>query len=241
VLKLDPAETALFLDFDGTLAPIVARPEMAAMAPVTRKALRAAQAACGGAVALVSGRSLADLERLSAPLGLPLAGSHGLERKDASGRVHGFEATENPMVAAALEAYAGRHDLLLERKPAGLALHFRNRPELEAEARALAAEIAEGHGLRIIQGHMVSELTQAGVNKGTAVAAFMAEPPFAGRRPVAVGDDTTDEDAIAAAQDLGGTGVRIGGTDSYAAVRFDTIDDFLAWFHTWALEEGSRA
>ena len=235
-MHLDVDRTAFFLDFDGTLAPIVERPDAARLAPPTRAALSRLAARAKGALAVISGRGLDDLDALLAPLRLPASGSHGAERRDAAGRLH-----RRPGAAAALSdirprftAFAARYDLLLEDKPAGLALHFRARPELEHEARTLADALADEAALRVVHGHMVAELVPRGTDKGAALRAFMAEPPFAGRLPLAVGDDVTDEDAIVAAQAMGGFGARIGTSETAAQHRFETIDHFLDWLHAQA-------
>jgi len=192
----------------------------------------------GGALAIVSGRPLAEIDHFLAPLTLPGAGSHGVERRDAGGAM--LPVADNAALGAAtadLRAYATAHDLLLEEKRGGSALHFRDAPDREAEARALADDLAGASDtLRAIHGHMVAELSFAGLDKGSAVGAFMAEPPFAGRIPVAIGDDTTDEDAFRAAQAQGGIGIRIGGTATVARARFADIDAF----HDWLTQTAAR-
>lgn len=239
LIELDPKETALFIDFDGTLTPIVARPELARPAPETLRLLSRLAERHDGAVAVLSGRRLADLDELLAPLRLPAAGSHGVERRDAGGRAHleaPDEAAFRPLYET-LAAFARRERLLLEPKPGGAALHFRSRPELETECRALADRLVDGRDdLRVIHGSMVAEIAPARGDKGTALSAFMTEPPFLGRTPVAVGDDTTDEDAFAAAQELGGVGIRIGFGPSGARCRLPDIDAFLAWLRASTAE-----
>ncbi|GMG82047.1 trehalose-phosphatase [Paralimibaculum aggregatum] len=231
-LRPDWDRTALFLDFDGTLAPIVDRPEDAAMAPATRAAVAAIRARTGGAVALISGRALADLDARTAPLALPAAGSHGAEfRSPGSGAetAAGAAARLAP-AAAAIAALAGAEGLLMERKPGSVTLHYRSRPALGGAVRALVERLAaEGAGLRALHGLMVSEVALAGIDKGTALRSFMAAPPFAGRSPIAAGDDTTDEDAFRAARALGGTGIKIGPGPTAASHRAPGIAAFLDW------------
>lgn len=231
---IDISAAALFLDFDGTLAPIVALPDMATLAPETRAALMRLSELAGGAVAIVSGRALDDLDTRLAPAVLPAAGSHGAERRDAAGQLHatGAGSASLERAAAGLAEFAAEHGLVLEHKPGSVALHYRSHPEIAPAAReAVEAAVGGDPALRAIHGHMVAEAALAEVNKGAAVRAFMTEPPFRGRVAVAVGDDTTDEDAIATAQDLGGIGVRIGPGPTAARIRLPSIGAFLDWLH----------
>ena len=232
--RLDWRRHALFLDFDGTLAPIVPRPEDAAASAETRRAVETIMARTGGAVALLSGRDLTDLDARIAPLKPPAAGSHGVVRRDAAGRLRRDEASGEELAEATarVEDFARRHGLLVERKAGAVTVHYRAQPDAAAASRALADEIvAATQGLRAIHGNMVSEIAVLAANKGHALDAFMAEPPFAGRIPVMAGDDTTDEDAFRAAQRHGGIGLKIGAGPTAATHRAATIDDFLAWLH----------
>jgi len=238
---IDPAGAAFFLDFDGVLAPIAPTPDAAGMAPRTRAALARLAAGASGAVAVVSGRALADLAAKIADLPVSLAGSHGLERRGPGGAhaspVLGATATE---ALAEVAAFAAEQGLLFERKPAGGALHYRSRPELEAACLARVEAAAEAGGLRLVRGHMVAEATAAVADKGTAIRSFMAEAPFSGRRPVAIGDDVTDEDAFRAATDMGGVAIKIGGGATAATHRAADIDVFLNWFEDLTAGERPR-
>lgn len=228
------SDAAFFLDFDGTLVRIADRPDQVELTDDVAALLHALIEATDGAVALVSGRGLDEIDALIAPLHLPVAGSHGIERRRADGTMAAAAARHDGLAAAidALDDYARANGLLLERKTGGAALHFRSHPGLEIASRALADDLANGtDGVRVIHGHMVAELSLAGLDKGAALLAFMAESPFLGRIPVAVGDDTTDEDAIRAAQETGGIGIRIGDAPSQALVRLTDIDSFHHWLH----------
>ncbi len=238
---IDMATAAFFLDFDGTLAPIESRPDLVVLPDAIRDTLGRLQKSAAGAVAVLSGRDLGDLDRMLAPLSLPAAGSHGLVRRDAGGRLDDA-AAESPEMASALRRFsdfASEHQLLLELKRGGASLHYRSEPALAASCLALATEIEAMHGgLRVIRGHMVVEITIRGRDKGHALTAFMAEPPFHGRVPVAVGDDTTDEDAFAAAHELGGVSIRIGPGATRARHRMPDIVAFHAWLHGLATQAG---
>ncbi len=228
---LDPA-LALFLDLDGTLAPIAARPQDVCLDDSHRDLLRRLSEHQGGRLAILSGRTIADIDRILGGVIVPVAGVHGLERRGADGRVQ--RAEPSPGLATArsvLRAYVQeRPELLLEDKGLSLGLHYRAAPQLGAESRNLADRLAQAHDLTLQPGDMVVELRTPGADKGDALAAFMAEPPFAGAIPVFVGDDLTDENAFTAARALGGTGVLVGsGRPTSAQSRLADVGAVFAW------------
>lgn len=239
------SDWALFLDFDGTLVEIAPAPSAVRLSPRLRPMLEALATRLDGAVALVSGRPLAELDRLLAPLVLPAAGLHGLERRRADGRI-----LRSPAPQAALDAARARlaafvaetPGVLLEDKGLTLALHFRSAPERAAACRRAAADaLAAAQGaLRLLEGKMVFELRPEGGDKGEAVAAFLAEPPFAGRKPVFAGDDVTDEDAFAIVTERGGIAVRVGdGAPSRARYRVPSVEALLDWLAALAGEDAA--
>jgi trehalose 6-phosphate phosphatase len=212
-LRVD--EIALFLDVDGTLLEIEQEPGDVHVPERLCRILARLSEATGGALALVSGRSLGQLDRLFSPLRLCAAGLHGLERRNLATGVVRTEPDPAafPPARAKLERFANDHaGVLLEDKGLTLALHYRNAPELEQEAKTLAQAVAAASGgaLVLLEGKKVLELMPPGCDKGAAIAAFMAEPPFRGRRPVFAGDDVTDEAGFAAINRLGGISIRIG-------------------------------
>lgn len=213
---------ALFLDVDGTLLEIMRHPDDVLAAPRLKQLLAAASRSLGGALALVSGRTIASLDRIFSPLALPAAGLHGLERRDADGRVH-YPVGYADRIAAArselMDFVQSEPGLLLEDKGAALALHYRNAPSMEDECRRRIAMAlrAAGEDFHVQKGKMVLELKPSGHDKGTAVQAFMAEAPFRGRQPVFIGDDVTDEDGFRAVNALGGISIRVGASDGSAA------------------------
>lgn len=226
---------ALFLDIDGTLLEIAPTPDAVVVPAALRNTLRLAAEREGGALALVSGRSLAAIDRLFSPLVLPAAGLHGAERRDAEGRVT-RPSVDRRTLDGAREALAGlvnRHaGLLLEDKGPCLALHFRAAPQSEADVHAQMIEIARGLGdsFALRKGKYVFELAPSGASKRSAVEAFMREAPFAGRVPVFIGDDITDEDGFAAANALGGCSVRVGSpAATQARHSFATPSAVVAW------------
>jgi trehalose 6-phosphate phosphatase len=236
--ELRAGDIALFLDVDGTLLEIAHEPGAVKVPARLRRILERLQSATGGALALVSGRSLEQLDRLFFPLRLSAAGLHGLERRNL-----GLKTERAAPDLAALErararlaAFAAAHKgVLLEDKGLTLALHYRKAPELaDAAAATAAAAVAESRGgLVLLHGKMVCELKPPGVDKGRAIAAFLEEPPFAGRLPVFAGDDVTDEPGFVTINEWGGVSIRIGGGSPTAAA-FGCPN--VPALHTWLLD-----
>ena len=227
---------ALFLDIDGTLLEIAAAPRSVSVSGELRERLRALFLAAGGALALVSGRAIADIDGLFAPLTLPAAGLHGFERRTVSGAY----CRRSPPSPAALEAareamlhLARRHPgLFVEDKQFALALHYRGAPQLEdtvLEAmKGIAANVVED--LELQRGKMVVELRPAGTTKAEALAAFLAEAPFAGRLPIFIGDDLTDEPAFELVNSLQGISVVVSpARPSAARKRLPDVTAVQAW------------
>lgn len=213
------ARPALFLDLDGVLAPLAETPEAVVPDPRRTRVLREAAERFEGRVAIISGRTIAEIDRISdAALGAA-SGVHGLERRRADGSLHRMEAASGVRTAiAAFEAFAReRPGVIVEDKAVSAGLHFRQARQAGEEAMALARRVAEDTGLVMQPGNLVVELKTPGTDKGTAVAAFMAEAPFAGAVPIMLGDDLTDEHGFRAAADLGGFGVLVGPPRATAA------------------------
>jgi len=227
-MQLAPRETAavpavplpttawcLFLDVDGTLLELADHPGAVSVDPSLKELLTRLRKAANGAVALVSGRTLSDLDRLFEGLELPLAGLHGCERRDARGALHVAPVALEQLaeVRAGLNRLVARHaGLFLEDKGAGLALHFLKARELEHELRAevalLAAPLVPKFAL--LDGHAVIEIKPAAHTKDSAVSAFMEEDPFRGRRPIFIGDDQTDYGGFAAVRRFDGLAIAVG-------------------------------
>lgn len=228
---ISPRDCAFYLDLDGTLAEIVARPEQAVISEDMRTLIYRLVAQTDGAVAIVSGRSLADVDRMLHPLSLPSAGSHGQQLRGA-GSVTQVEAGEgiDTTTAQKITQFATRAGLLAEHKPGSVALHYRDAPMRETESRALIdGLVANDDRYRAVHGKMVSELAQRDCDKGTAIAAFASVAPFAGKVPVMVGDDVTDEDGFRSAQALGGFGIKIGEGQTGARHRLRSIAALSGW------------
>jgi trehalose 6-phosphate phosphatase len=214
-LHLNGDNWAFFLDVDGTLIDIAPTPASARATPETIGLLERLNLRFGGAVALVSGRPIAGIDQIFDPLKLAAAGLHGIERRNSHGKFI-RSAVRHQAIDEARAALTGiEHGLpgvLVEDKGDTIAIHYRLAPQYEEAVMTEARKIvlrAEG-GLELLPGKMLAELRPPGPNKGNAVADFMAEPPFEGRKPIFIGDDTTDEDGFSAVNKLGGYSIRIG-------------------------------
>ena len=234
---LDP-RSALFLDVDGTLLEIAPRPELVQVPDGLPSLMVRLSAEREGALALISGRPLAQLDRLFQPWQGAAAGLHGLQRRRADGIldcvVDGASASALDRLRPKLAALAADGTgLILEDKGGTLALHYRAAPQREAEIRAVVEALHRETAsvLRLITGKMVVEFQPRSADKGRAIAAFLAEPPFVGRRPIFVGDDTTDEDGFAEICRRGGLAVRVAPLDGATAAnyRLPTVEAVLAW------------
>ena len=229
---LDPRAHALFLDLDGTLAPIVSRPDAVTGDSQLTGLLAELVRAFKGRVALLSGRTVADVDRITGGVVPCIGGVHGLERRGGDGLTQRAETPAALAEAkAAYEDFAqGRAGVLVEDKGLGLGLHFRNAPEHGPEAVRLAQQLARRLELEHQPGSMVEELRAPGGGKDSALAAFMAEAPFAGTKPVAIGDDLTDEAMFTAALRGGGFGVVVGPrTPTAASWRLADVEATRAW------------
>lgn len=227
---------ALFLDLDGTLLEYAPQPRAVTADAPLLSLLETLSRRCDGAVAFVSGRSIDTLDQLFAPLRLPASGLHGFERRDARGArtQHAPPSAQTLADARQQLAHLAQRDpgLRLEDKRFALALHFRQAPQLEAEiieaARAVAARL-DG-GLELVFGPKVVELSPRGVSKASAIAEFMAEEPFAGRRPLFVGDDASDEPAFEWVNGAGGISVVVNPSGPTAATtRLRSVREVRTW------------
>jgi trehalose 6-phosphate phosphatase len=229
-----PAEIgwAYFLDVDGTLLDLAETPGGIHVDAGLLDLIGRLYRASNGAVALVSGRALSDLDEHLGMLRLPMAGQHGLERRDAGGRlwIHAPPPEAKCSIKAALVPVLERHpDLLLEDKGLTLALHYRRAPNLAAYAHRLMTQLAIGAGLELQKGKRVAELKPAGIDKGTAIAEYLAEPPFHGRRPVFIGDDANDEHGFAEINRSDGISIKVGPGRSCGRYRLANVAAVRHW------------
>lgn len=223
---------SVFLDFDGTLVEIADHPQDVMVTPELPSMLGTLSQRLEGRLAIVSGRSLAVLDRLLGGVPVAMAGSHGGEfRPTGAVQAEALAAPLPKAVCTALEAYAhASGGLVFEAKPFSAAVHYRDRPEIGPALHDYAAQIGAEHGLKVKHGKMVVELSMPGSDKGNAVNHFMRLAPFAGTRPLFVGDDVTDEDAFNAVRRFDGGGILVGRMRPTEALwRLDTV----AAVHEW--------
>jgi trehalose 6-phosphate phosphatase len=238
----DLRQVAILLDVDGTIVDFAPTPREVFVSGKLRQTLQRLLERTGGALALVSGRPAKELDLLFAPLLLPVVGGHGAEiRTRATGAVR--RAGARPLrrelrrrLATLAAAGAG---IILEDKDYSLAIHYRLVPEKEAVIRESVLEICEKHApasVEVLPGKFVFEVKSVGFDKGTGVRELMGHPPFKGRRPVFIGDDTTDEAAFAVIPEFNGFAASVGRRIAGVAECFETPHDVRIW-----LEQISQA
>ena len=236
---------ALFLDFDGTLVDFAPTPDRVRPDPDLVPTLGRAAEALGRALAVVTGRRIVEIDRWLGASVAAVAGGHGIERRDAEGRTTNAANPPPPgdleRARARLAAVADAHEgVYLEDKGYGLVLHFRAAPERREEC-VQALNALANPAFEVLQGAAVAELRACGVHKGTAIAAFMDEAPFAGRTPVFVGDDVTDEDGFRAVNAMGGISILAGPERrSSARHRLPDVASVLAWLRRFPARAASE-
>ena len=241
------SDIALFLDVDGTLLEIAATPASVRVPAALRNTLHLAAKRENGALALISGRTIDELDRLFAPHVYPAAGLHGTEMRDSRGvltqpfvDISQLDKARDVLIELVTH-YPG---LLLEDKGSALAVHFRQAPQHERATMVVMVELADQLREKFVlrDGKCVLELTPRGFSKRSAIESFMREPPFAGRTPVFIGDDVTDEDGFEAVNALGGYSVRVGDLAATAAkFRFSSVSTVIAWLRERNLSRPAKA
>lgn len=235
---------ALFLDVDGTLIDIAPTPDAVVVPPELPGMLTELHTALGGALALVTGRSIETADRLLLPARLPIGGIHGAEVRLPDGTIYGRAENEAlDRIIDHLKAFAQtRPGLLIEDKGRAVAVHYRLAPELGEEVEQHVRSLVEGEGdagsdsgeLKIQLGKMVVEIRPGGSDKGRAMELFLDQPQFAGRLPVMIGDDWTDEAAFRVANSRGGRSIRVG-RDERPTEALERLQDPAAVLH-WLAE-----
>lgn len=206
------AGASLFLDFDGTLVELEDRPDLVHADDALIALTRQLGEALDGRLAIVTGRASGHILDLFGEVAFAIGGSHGVEFRWPDGRTATPDVPATlPDVIAELHRFAEGHDgVVVETKPFGAGLHYRMAPHIEDDARAIAGELAQAHGLHLQPGKMMVELRAATGDKGAAIQRLMAEAPFAGTCPVFLGDDVTDEDGFRAVAAMEGAGILVG-------------------------------
>lgn len=237
------SDWAVFLDVDGTLLEIAAKPGAVIVSRHLKQLLDRLYRRLNGALALISGRTLSDLDQLFSSLELPAAGQHGAERRDSHGQIHrdrGVHARMDRIGRRVREIAAAHPGAELEDKGMTMALHYRHAPEAEAEILSALERYAARAGLELLPGKMVVELKSPLYDKGKAIAAFMNEAAFSGRTAVFAGDDVTDETGFKMINRAGGHSIRVGGGLTQAKWRLDRPEDVLKWLATGTREAHGR-
>jgi trehalose 6-phosphate phosphatase len=229
-----PATAALYLDFDGTLADFALHPDEVVVSEPLPQLLLALRERLAGAVALVTGRRLAAVDAMIAPARLPGAGLHGAEWRLASGAgtrmaPEADTGAAAPLAEALRARFADDERIHVEDKDAAVSLHYRRAPERAADCIAALRELADPGRFDVLLGSRVVEARPRGADKGAALVELSRHAPFAGRTPVFVGDDVTDEDGFLAAEKLGGFGVKVGAGPTAARYRIGEV----AHVHEW--------
>lgn len=224
---------AFFFDMDGTLAPIVDLPRDARVPDVTLEILQRLVKACSGALAIVSGRPLAEIDDLLSPWAPPAAGLHGAQWRGPDGVEGHLRVDEDAVadMARSIEPLMNLHPgLLLEQKGLSLAVHYRSVPDCAELVRGTMEQVAQGHKDFVLQpGKMVVEIKPRSASKARAIEQFMQQSPFKGRRPVFVGDDLTDEPGFDVVNALGGISIKIGGGPTSAHWRLADPSSLSRW------------
>jgi trehalose 6-phosphate phosphatase len=228
-------DCALFLDVDGTLVGDAPKPDDVRVDEALLRLLPRVSAHLGNALALISGRSIGGVDQLFPNLRLPMSGQHGSERRAADGSIH-LNAPDPVSFASMrqlLQVLSDRHPgLFLEDKGNTLALHYRDVPQLAAHVhRVVRSSVRDvgGNKFDLQPGKRMVEVKPGSRNKGTAIAEFMREPPFAGRRPVFAGDDKADEFGFAVVDCMGGWSVKVGKGRTHARYRLKDIAAVRLW------------
>jgi trehalose 6-phosphate phosphatase len=235
---IDYKARAILLDVDGTLLDFAPTPLEVVIPPELIVALGRLAKQTGGALAFVSGRTLAELDMFFAPLRLPAIGGHGAELRLADGVIKRAKTFLDPQLKRALAAIAeDKPGLVVEDKGYSIALHYRLTPEhghaVREEVNAICAAFPSA-AIEILPGKSVVEVKQPSFNKGTAVREIMRHAPFEGRKPIFIGDDVTDDAAFAVLPEFGGTGFSVGRDVQGLAGKFEEPKDVRSWISALA-------
>jgi trehalose 6-phosphate phosphatase len=214
MMQLSIAENnAVFLDIDGTLLDIAPKPDAVVVPGGLNENLSRLRERLGGALALISGRPLDQIDHFF-PQKFAAAAEHGAIMRDAEGRLQNLTARPtayDDWYEALKRETKDLPGVMVEVKTVSLVIHYRLAPQCQQHLKAFAENLIakSGPDVTLLPAHMAYELRPKGFGKGDALAAFMKMPPFAGRQPIFIGDDTTDEPAIALANEMGGAGLHV--------------------------------
>lgn len=232
-----PEHAALFLDIDGTLLEFADTPDGVEITDRFKSLMRRLDRVEHGAIAFISGRTIARLDELLAPHRFALAGVHGSQRRRPTGQLAPTSidpARLDPVRERLTQFAAANNGILIEDKEISLAVHYRQQPGLAAAVERLGTNLAKElpSGWETLQGNHVLEIKPAGLDKGAAIRQFMGEAPFAGRTPVFIGDDVTDEAGFRVVNELGGVSVKVNSGPTDACWHLPDVDAVLAWLES---------
>jgi len=239
-------ECALLFDVDGTLIDLASTPSAIVIPPELPSLLEELWRRTSGALALVSGRTISDIDQITKPVKLPAVGGHGAEMRLQLDR--GVQAADvlpmDPHLKRRFAAIAqAKPSILVEDKGYSMALHYRLAPEAERyiydSVAAIRADLPEAP-IEVLAGKFVVEIKHEGFSKATAVRTLMAQPPFAGRYPIFLGDDVTDESVFGIMPDIHGAGYSVGRVVQGTAGHFDSPSDVRAWIARMIKEQPTR-
>lgn len=232
---------ALFLDVDGTLLDLTEHPARVTVSPEVLELIEHLRARLNGAIALISGRELRNLDELFGMKELPAAGLHGIELRPGNGsldtRVQTVDKAALDLFRDRLQRLADTHDgLWLEDKGLGIAVHYRQAPELQEQVENVLTEVLaeRSHEFQLQRGKMLAEIKSRRFDKGFAIREFMDSSPFSGRTPVFIGDDVTDEDGFAVVNEMQGISIKVGDGNSLARYHLPAPRDVINWLREYA-------
>jgi trehalose 6-phosphate phosphatase len=245
--SIDTDQVAILLDIDGTLLDIAPTPHDVRVPPTLRRTLTKLHARTGGALALVSGRSLRDIDLIFSPLQLTAVGGHGAEIRllpEGSSKRQPSVLLDKKLRRRFADIAGSGDGIIVEDKGYSLALHYRLAPEkqraVEDAVAAICADLPTAF-LEVLPGKSVLEIKKVGFNKGTAIQYLMSQPPFAGRRPIFVGDDTTDETAFAIVPEFDGIAISVGRMVPGVTQRFEAPSDVRRWLERIVKDDEASA
>lgn len=233
--RIDLQRAAILLDVDGTLLDIASTPSAIRVPPSLIHSLTRLQKRTRGALALISGRPLAELDRIFAPLKVPAIGGHGAELRphdNGDSEERQVDSLDGRLRTHLMNIAKVAPGILIEDKGYAIALHYRRSPKLERmlhkEVAAICAKLAPA-GVKVLCGKAVVEIKSGRFNKGTALRELMAQSPFRGRQPIFVGDDITDDDVFAVLPEFNGIGFSVGKASQGAVFTFASPREVRAW------------
>ncbi|MEM8916008.1 MAG: trehalose-phosphatase [Pseudomonadota bacterium] len=238
-----PHPFSVFLDVDGVLLEIADTPDGVELPPDLPSILTRLIQRCDGAVALVSGRSLAFLEQMFASLPLAMAGLHGVERRMPNGELQVLQTSEQQLeeLRSALSTFAKANPTIsLEDKGVAIAIHYRSAPEMEATVLGYLEDMLPrvAPGFHVQPGKMVFEVKPRGMDKGAAIQLMLQTTPFAGRQPIFAGDDVTDEHGFAVVNANDGISIKVGdGPETIARYHVETVSEMRSWLSLLASDD----